>query len=79
MEQDQQDTGELLALKFPYSHHLIPQFEQACEEVTTKGRGWGRLTIDSQGLNTFGRLLIKYIDVQRRMFFSKENKEKRDS
>lgn len=75
MEQDQ-DTGELLAIKFPYSHHLIPQFEQACEEVATKGRGWGRLMIDSQGLNQCGKLLVKFFDVQRRMFFSKEKPEK---
>lgn len=73
MEQDQQSTGEMLAMKFPYSHHLIPQFEKACEEVATKGRGWGRLTIDSKGLNQFGKLLVKFFDVQRRLFFSHED------
>lgn len=66
------ETAEMLALKFPHSCHLIPMLEEACEEVEVKGKGWGRLCIDSQGLNKYGKLLIKFIDIQRRKFFGKE-------
>lgn len=67
------NTQEMLALKFPNSCHIIPLVEEACTEVKIDGRGWGRLCIDSQGLNKYGQLLIKFIDIQRRKFFGKED------
>jgi len=66
-------TAEMLAIKFPHSCHIIPELEDACAEVETKGRGWGRLCIDSKGLNQYGKLLIQFIDIQRRKFLGKED------
>lgn len=75
-----ENTDELLAIKFPNSHHLLPDFEKACAEITCH-QGKGRFGMDMQGLDSLGRLIVQYIDVQSRWFRkgSPEPKQKKTS
>jgi hypothetical protein len=69
-----QDTAELLAIKFPYSHHLLSRFERACRKIALAGRGWGRFIMDGKGLKG-GQIVVKYTDLQYRDFEEEEGDE----
>lgn len=63
-----ENTDELLAVKlkekYPNSYHLFPRVEKNCKVINETGRGWGRLGMDFQGLDTLGRIIGKVFDVQ---------------
>ncbi len=65
---DRFDTAELLAVRYPHCHHLIPELEDACKDIKERGHGWGRIGIDAQGLDGAKNILVKFFDVQFRKF-----------
>lgn len=65
---ERMDTAEILAVKFPNCHHLIPELEEACKDIKERGEGWGRIGIDATGLDAAKNILVKFVDVQFRRF-----------
>jgi hypothetical protein len=55
------DTQEFLAIKLPYSHHLLEDIEHECETIATRYEGWGGFKLASQGLEC-GKLLVKIVE-----------------
>lgn len=72
---DPMDTGELLAVRFPNSHHLFADLEEACSSIKERGNGWGRIGIDMQGVDLAGKLLVQFLDVQLRIFRVRKPKQ----
>jgi hypothetical protein len=62
------DTEKLLALKFPNSHHLIPMIEDACSQIKTQNKGYGRASFDALGIDTWGKLRVKFVELGCRIF-----------
>ncbi len=65
------DTQEMLAIKLPRLAPFAEELEQIMEEIREKGDGWGRISLDSQGLDEKGNLLIRFFDQQIRRFRKK--------
>lgn len=70
----EQTTDELLAIRYPHSYHLFPKIEKACAEISQAG-GWGIFSINFQGFKA-GRLLARFVDLQRRIFYRDEAGDK---
>lgn len=62
------NTAEMLAVRYPNCHHLIPELEEACKDIKERGKGWGRIGIDATGLDSAKNILVKFVDVQFRRF-----------
>jgi len=62
------NTAEMLAVRYPNCHHLIPELEEACKDIKERGRGFGRIGIDATGLDSAKNILVRFVDVQFRRF-----------
>jgi hypothetical protein len=69
------ETREMLALKLPRLAPFAEELEEIMTEISEKGDGWGRISLDSQGLDEKGNLLIRFFDQQIRRFRSKLSKK----
>jgi hypothetical protein len=63
-----QDTGEMLALKFPECGHLIPELEQVCKMVKVENGGKARICFDAVGIDGEGKLIVKCFEAILKIF-----------
>lgn len=66
------EEKEWLIAHYPNAYHVFDELEEACIAIKAHGNGWGRMGIDSQGIDKEGKLLVKFIDLQMRLFRDKQ-------
>ena len=67
------DTKKMLAVRFPNSHHLLPEFEGVCADIKQNNRGKSHVEFTAQGLDIHGRIIVKFFDVLKRRFCHKDD------
>ncbi len=67
------DTKKMLAVRFPNSCHLLPEFEEVCADIKHNNRGKSHVEFNAQGLDIHGRIIVKFFDILKRRFCHKED------
>lgn len=68
------DTQEFLAVRYPNSYHLFPEFEEACSAAKAQVvRGnKARVCFDAEGIDLSGNLIVKCFELALKVFCKKK-------
>lgn len=66
------DTEEMLAARFPHSHHLFNDLENICGIIKTQNNGKAHVSFDAQGIDPEGNIIVKAFEASLRFFRHKK-------
>jgi hypothetical protein len=73
---DQREIEAYLAEHYPHAHHLFADLNTVFGIIKTQNRGKGHVSLDAQGIDIEGKVIVKCIETGLKFFRQKDEQQR---
>lgn len=75
---NEREIEAYLAQHYPHAHHLFADLDKVFGIIKTQNRGKGHVSLDAQGIDLEGKVIVKCIETGLKFFVHKDNEQQRN-